>query len=148
LRRLPVQQAGGRVRASAHGPARSRARVPQRAASASLYVAQTGPEVARVRTGINLMCAVICFGTLLTTGCASITRGTKDVFSIQTDPPGATASMSNGLTCVTPCTLELPRKHGFTVTLTLDGYKSLSTSIVPRQAGAGSAGMAGNVIFG
>src|SRR5690606_36332685 len=96
----------------------------------------------------NLMCAVICFGTLLTTGCASITRGTKDVFSIQTDPPGATASMSNGLTCVTPCTLELPRKHGFTVTLTLDGYKSLSTSIVPRQAGAGSAGMAGNVIFG
>lgn len=86
--------------------------------------------------------------TAVTSGCASITRGTKDVFSVQTTPPGATATMSNGLTCVTPCTLELPRKHGFSVTLELDGYKGLTTNIVPKQAGAGSAGMAGNIIFG
>lgn len=96
----------------------------------------------------RILCATICLCASMATGCASITRGTKDVFSIQTDPPGATASMSNGLTCVTPCALELPRKHGFTVTLDLEGYKSLTTNVVPKQAGAGSAGMAGNVIFG
>jgi hypothetical protein len=44
--------------------------------------------------------------------------------------------------------MELPRKHGFSVTFTLDGYKTLTTNVVPRQAGAGSAGMAGNIILG
>lgn len=95
---------------------------------------------------LTIVC--ILFGVAMSSGCASITRGTKDVFSIQTDPPGAVASMSNGLNCVTPCTLELPRKHAFAVTLKLDGYKTLTTNVVPRQAGAGSAGMAGNIIFG
>lgn len=92
--------------------------------------------------------SAILFLTVLATGCASITRGTTDAFATQSTPSGATVSLSNGLTCVTPCAMELPRKHGFSVTFTLDGYKTLTTNVVPRQAGAGSAGMAGNIIFG
>ena len=90
----------------------------------------------------------ILFLAALATGCASITRGTKDAFAIQSTPSGAMVSMSNGLNCVTPCAIELPRKHGFSVTFTLDGYKTLTTNVIPKQAGAGSAGMAGNVILG
>jgi hypothetical protein len=44
--------------------------------------------------------------------------------------------------------MELPRKHPFTATFSLEGYKPLTSEVVPKQAGAGTAGMAGNVIFG
>ena len=90
----------------------------------------------------------ILFLAVLATGCASITRGTKDAFAIQSTPSGAMVSMSNGLTCVTPCAMELPRKHSFSVTFKMDGYKELTTNVIPKQAGAGSAGMAGNIILG
>lgn len=85
---------------------------------------------------------------LLTSGCASITRGTKDAFAIESSPPGASATLSNGLSCTTPCAMELPRKHAFTVTFAMEGYKPVTANVIPRQAGAGSAGMAGNVLFG
>ena len=81
-------------------------------------------------------------------GCATITRGSKDFFEIQSEPSGASVALSNGLNCDTPCAMELPRKHPFTATFSLEGHKSLTADVVPKQAGAGTAGMAGNVIFG
>ncbi len=81
-------------------------------------------------------------------GCATITRGSKDFFEIESEPTGASVALSNGLNCVTPCAMELPRKHPFTATFSLEGYKPLTAEVVPKQAGAGTAGMAGNVIFG
>ncbi len=80
--------------------------------------------------------------------CATITRGSKDFFEIESEPTGASVELSNGLNCVTPCAMELPRKHPFTATFLLEGYKPLTADVVPKQAAAGSAGMAGNVIFG
>jgi len=87
-------------------------------------------------------------GAYAVSGCATITRGSKDFFEIESEPTGASVSLSNGLNCVTPCAMELPRKHPFTATFSLEGYKPLTAEVVPRQAGAGTAGMAGNVIFG
>ena len=81
-------------------------------------------------------------------GCATVTRGTKDYFEIESEPTGADVALSNGVTCVTPCGLELPRKHSFTATFTLEGYKPLTTEVVPKQAAAGTAGLAGNVLIG
>ena len=81
-------------------------------------------------------------------GCATITRGSKDFFEIESEPTGASVALSNGLNCVTPCAMELPRKHAFTATFSLEGYQSLTAEVVPKQAAAGTAGMAGNVIFG
>lgn len=81
-------------------------------------------------------------------GCATITRGSKDFFEIESEPTGASVELSNGLSCTTPCAMELPRKHSFTATFSLEGYKPLTAEVVPKQAGAGTAGMAGNVIFG
>ncbi len=81
-------------------------------------------------------------------GCATITRGSKDFFEIESEPTGATVALSNGLNCVTPCAMELPRKHAFTAEFSLEGYKSLSAEVVPKQAAAGTAGMAGNLLIG
>ena len=80
--------------------------------------------------------------------CATITRGTKDTFVINTNPSGATAITSHGYTCTTPCSLSLPRKENFVVTVKKDGYCDAQGSVTPRTVGAGSAGMAGNVLLG
>ena len=88
---------------------------------------------------------------LLMSGCASVTRGTKDVLVIESDPPGALASLalrSGTVVCTTPCTLELPRKHGFSVKFEMEGYNTAEATVVPKQAAGGSAGMAGNVLLG
>ena len=92
-----------------------------------------------------MMTAIFAYAV---SGCATVTRGSKDFFEIESEPTGATVELSNGLSCVTPCGMELPRKHPFTATFSLDGYKPLTTEVVAKQAAAGTAGMAGNVLIG
>jgi PEGA domain len=82
------------------------------------------------------------------TGCATITRGTSQAWSVQTEPAGANARLSTGEECTTPCTLKLKRKSEFSVTISKEGYKELVTQVVSQIAGAGAAGMAGNVLVG
>lgn len=94
---------------------------------------------------VVIMTAILAYAV---SGCATVTRGSKDFFEIESEPTGATVALSNGLNCVTPCGMELPRKHPFTATFTLDGYKPLTAKVVPKQAAAGTAGMAGNVLIG
>ena len=91
---------------------------------------------------------ILIFLVVALTGCASITRGTKDGFAIETSPTGVKATLSNGFSCITPCALLLPRKEGFVVTFEKDGYETVTANVIPKQAGAGSAGMAGNLILG
>jgi hypothetical protein len=47
-----------------------------------------------------------------------------------------------------PCTLKLKRKESFTVTIHKPGYRKVTTQVISQVAGAGAAGMAGNVIVG
>lgn len=95
-----------------------------------------------IRVGILVLLGIVM------TGCATVTRGSKDFFEIQSEPTGATVALSNGLNCVTPCGMEMPRKHAFTASFSMEGFKPLSVEVVPKQAAAGSAGMAGNVLIG
>ena len=88
----------------------------------------------------------LCFALL--SGCATITRGSDEVFTIQTLPSGASARLSNGLFCTTPCSLSIPRKGSFTVTIEKTGYEPVITSVVSARDGTGTAGMAGNLIAG
>ena len=63
----------------------------------------------------------VVLAMLVTAGCATITRGSTEIYVIETTPPGATATLSNGLTCTTPCSLEVRRYGDFVVTLELEG---------------------------
>ena len=96
---------------------------------------------------IKPLIATILAGLMLS-ACASITRGTKEAFVIETNPPGAHAELSNGFDCTTPCSLRLPRRSNFVVTLTKDGYETVTANITNTTSGAGAAGMAGNVLVG
>lgn len=85
---------------------------------------------------------------ILTTSCATITRGKTTAFTVTSEPTNANVRFSSGLTCTTPCTLEMPRKDGFVVTISKDEYKTVNANVISSVANAGAAGMAGNVILG
>lgn len=81
-------------------------------------------------------------------GCATITRGRSQAWTVDSTPSGATVSLSNGERCETPCTLKLRRKYPFTVEICKVGYHTVSTTVQSQISGAGAAGMAGNVLIG
>ena len=82
-------------------------------------------------------------------GCATITRGTSEVLVVETEPPGAEATITPGrLRCTTPCTLELKRKHDYFIDLNKPGYEPAAVTILSQITGAGAAGMAGDVLLG
>jgi len=93
----------------------------------------------------NVM-AVIVVGVL--GGCATITRGSKEVLVIESEPVGAKVTTSIGLTGTTPATFKVSRKGGFTVTIEKEGYQPVTVQVSSQIAGAGAAGMAGNIILG
>lgn len=81
--------------------------------------------------------------------CATITRGSSQEFTVESTPPGARVSTSNGFQCeATPCTFRMPRKDAFRATVSMNGYVTQEHQIASGISGGGAAGMAGNVIFG
>jgi hypothetical protein len=81
--------------------------------------------------------------------CATVTRGTSQTFTVESTPPGARVSTSNGFACdATPCTFRMPRKDAFRATVSMDGYVTQEHNITSEYAGGGAAGFAGNVLIG
>ena len=81
--------------------------------------------------------------------CATVTRGTTNSVTVNSEPAGAQAITSSGLTCPsTPCTWDVSRKQEFIVTFSKEGYEDLQIPVATRLAGAGVAGFAGNVLVG
>ena len=78
---------------------------------------------------------VIAVG-LLINGCATVTRGTTEPLAIQSEPTGTEVELSTGQRCVTPCNLELKRKHDYRLTLHKEGFEDVVVAVQPRVAGA------------
>jgi hypothetical protein len=87
-------------------------------------------------------------GALMLSGCATITRGTTNNVQFLSEPAGAEVSTTVGLSCVTPCTLAVPRKDAFSATFRLDGHETQQVFVNTVVEGGGAAGVVGNVIFG
>jgi len=82
-------------------------------------------------------------------GCATVTRGTTTEFKVASVPPGAAVKTSTGFVCdATPCSLKMPRKDPFDVTLTKPGFKDATVHVRSAVGGGGAAGMAGNLVAG
>ncbi|MDR3506387.1 MAG: translation initiation factor 2 [Caulobacteraceae bacterium] len=78
-----------------------------------------------------------------------MTRGTTQQFTIESTPPAAKARTSSGFSCEsTPCTIRMPRKDAFTVTVSKPGYKTSVTDVKPKIASNGAAGFLGNALIG
>lgn len=93
--------------------------------------------------------AVLGLASMHLGACATIVRGTKQKFTIQSVPPAAEAKTSLGDSCTTPCTLKVDRKTRFTVTVAKDGYEPQTVPVgrkVTSEGGIISFG--GNWIIG
>lgn len=91
---------------------------------------------------------VAAIAAAMCSGCATVTRGTSQAWTVQTEPAGADVRLSSGETCKSPCTLKKKRKHGFTVDIAKDGYEPVKTDVVSTGSKAGAWGMAGNALVG
>lgn len=80
--------------------------------------------------------------------CATITRGTTQALTITSDPTGVDVRLSTGLSCQTPCALEVKRRPGFVVTAEKEGYRTVTTNVVSSISGGGGTAMAGNLLLG
>ena len=86
--------------------------------------------------------------------CATITKGTEDTVKLDSEPTGATVTVSDmanklrPVECVTPCTLELNRKWPYNVVFSKDGFESVEAQLEPKLSSDGTAGMAGNILIG
>jgi hypothetical protein len=81
-------------------------------------------------------------------GCATVIRGTTDQVGFNSTPSGAEVHTSNGLGCVTPCTLTVKKNEEFIATFEKQGFLPQQVPVSRQVVGAGVAATAGNVILG
>jgi len=81
-------------------------------------------------------------------GCATVTRGTSNQVTFNSQPSNAQVRTSVGHSCETPCTITVDRKAEFIATFTKEGYEDVQVPVGTRVANAGMAGAAGNILLG
>jgi hypothetical protein len=80
--------------------------------------------------------------------CATVTRGTSEQISFNSEPSQAEVRTSIGHTCTTPCSIVVDRKTDFVASFSKAGYRDEQVPVNTRVAGAGAAGFAGNILLG
>ena len=91
---------------------------------------------------------VVFISAIFIQNCATVTRGSQQAWTVTSDPSNALVRVSTGLSCTTPCTLDVKRRPGFTVTISKEGYKSQNANVVSQISGGGGTALAGNLILG
>ena len=66
------------------------------------------------------------------TGCATIVNGTEEIVSLQSEPSGATVTVSGVGTTHTPATLPLTRGKEYTIMFKKNGYKTQALVLKSR----------------
>jgi len=104
--------------------------------------------IMNIKVTASRLAAISALGLSLT-ACETVTRGSEDAWVVETEPAGARVETTNGHLCAsTPCAIKMKRKSEFTATITKPGYKAATVTVTHKTAGAGAAGVAGNVILG
>ncbi len=98
--------------------------------------------------GVNMRLMCVLMLAALCGGCATVTRGTENTIGFDSRPSQAEVRTSNGLGCVTPCSLVVKRNEEFIATFSKPGYRSQQVEVKTQLAGAGAAGLAGNILIG
>ncbi len=80
--------------------------------------------------------ALVALGSLGLSGCATVMHGANQTFELASDPTGASVKLSNGASCVTPCKLELPRRHDFRADFMLAGFRPVYVLVQSKMGGA------------
>ena len=88
--------------------------------------------------------AAFVLALLTVTGCGTLVHGTRQNFSITTDPSGATA-IYEGIRTRTPAVLSLQRGRDYVIMIEKEGYETEQVVVVRRFNGA--ATILGNILW-
>ena len=84
------------------------------------------------------------FACLISSGCATVIKGSNQTIPISSDPSGAAVFADGNRVGSTPTSIELTRKHSHVITLEMRGYESENITLKPSMGGA----VAGNILAG
>ncbi|MDB5470296.1 MAG: hypothetical protein JWR84_1856 [Caulobacter sp.] len=89
------------------------------------------------------LAALATTAVVLLGGCATMTRGTTVMWTVESNPAGATVETSTGWSCTTPCSRKLPRNGEFWVKVSKPGYKTANVHVDKRFYKGGAITFAG-----
>ncbi len=92
--------------------------------------------------------ALLVGASISLSACASVTRGTNQIFYVLSEPSGGKVTTTSGAHCTTPCKIKIKRKTEFVASITKEGYKPGKADVESSVHGGGVAGIAGNVLAG
>lgn len=75
----------------------------------------------RLRSGTTIL--ILTAVAMAIASCANILHGKTEEISVESDPPGATVVLNNGMSGVTPFMIQVPRERDLVFHYSLDGYK-------------------------
>ena len=75
-----------------------------------------------------LLVVFLAFSYLTLGGCATIINGTTQKIPVNTTPQGATAKNQDGVSCITPCSIELKRNQDHIITISKEGFENQSVT--------------------
>ena len=99
----------------------------------------------KTRDITSLILIIVC--SVWLGGCATLTRGTTEPYTVISDPPGAVVTFSSGETCFTPCTIAKKRKESFNVTIEKMGYLPIDIAVESQACKEGKMASAGNLVL-
>ena len=104
----------------------------------------TGLSV-RGECSAGMQCALLAtLAAVLTTGCATIIKGTTQSIPVASDPPAADVVVDGNLAGQTPTSVNLQRKTDHLLTIRKVGYEPQTVAVVKNVGGA----VWGNVLAG
>ena len=79
--------------------------------------------------------SLIVVSLLVLAACATVKRGSTETFEVRSTPRGASVTSTTGWACTTPCSVKVPRRGDFVVTVRKDGYitETFTIKSVPVQ---------------
>lgn len=95
----------------------------------------------------KIVCVILMASVMVTSGCATVTRGQSDNVDFTSVPSGVTVSTSLGNNCVTPCQMNIKRKLSFRATFQ-KGQEKREVFVKPQASSEGVVAGAGNIIAG
>ncbi len=81
----------------------------------------------------------------LLSGCATIIRGTSEMFTVDSIPQGADVQISTGQSGVTPFSVKVPRSQTLQVSLSKSGYKTQQLTVPAEVSSGGAVATAANL---
>ena len=102
----------------------------------------------RALSGHRARTAAVAVAAALTlSGCGTVALGARQPYGIDSEPPGATALLSDGSRCTTPCELRLRRKVSLRVMLYKDCHEPAELEIGTRLSNPGKRFTAFNMVM-